>query len=469
MQEVATQPVELKLLKDAIGTAYFDAFLSKVDSLRRAIGDRTVWHINSTPQGGGVAEMLLPMMGYAQSLGLKFRWLVLEGDTHFFEVTKRIHNNLHGVAGDGGPLGDDERRAYEATQARAADGLARFVKPGDVVICHDPQTTGLVPHAHRLDASVVWRSHIGFDGRNEHTEQAWTFLAPYLQGAKRFIFTRDSYVPPQIDRSRVTIVPPSIDPTSMKNRPMGSDHCRAILVAAGILEGPLEDAPPRFRRTDGSWSSIERAADVIHLGRAPRADRRLVVQVSRWDRLKDPTGVLRGFADYLARDHSSLVLAGPNVSGVADDPEGGRVLDEVFVAWRNLPHEARRHVHIACLPMADREENAAIVNALQRHATVLIQKSLCEGFGLTVTEAMWKEKPVIASAVGGIQDQIEDGVHGLLLPDPSDLEAFATAIARVLDDSDLAARLARNARERVTERFLMTRHVLQYLELVAGL
>src|SRR5262249_18485853 len=158
-----------------------------------------------------------------------------------------------------------------------------------------------------------------------------------------------------------------------------------------------------------------RRCDMRSTNPPPDFETPLVVQVSRWDRLKDPLGVLHGFAEHVAaRLDADLILAGPTVHAVADDPEGHQVLDEVEQAWRNLPRVQRSRVHLACLPMADVEENAAIVNALQRHAAVVVQKSLQEGFGLTVTEAMWKGLPIIASAVGGVLEQIEDGRSGLL-------------------------------------------------------
>jgi trehalose synthase len=197
----------------------------------------------------------------------------------------------------------------------------------------------------------------------------------------------------------------------------------------------------------------------------------LVVQVSRWDRLKDPSGVLAGFARLdAAKAHGAhLVLAGPSVAGVSDDPEGASVLATVIAEWRQLPDNVRERVHLASLPTVDVDENAAMVNALQRHATLIVQKSLHEGFGLTVTEAMWKAKPVVASAVGGIQDQIEDGVQGLLIADPTDLEAFAAAIARVLDDPAEARRMGDRGHARVIARYLGLDALLRYGALIEAL
>jgi trehalose synthase len=212
---------------------------------------------------------------------------------------------------------------------------------------------------------------------------------------------------------------------------------------------------------------VDRQADVVRLGRAPSADDPIVLQVSRWDSLKDPIGVMRGFAALIDVGHNAqLVLAGPTVLSIADDPEQAAVLNEVEDAWRALPRAIRNHVHLACLPMADVEENGAIVNALQRHAAIVVQKSLREGFGLTVTEAMWKSRPVVASRVGGIGDQIEDGVSGLLLKDPRDPQEFSAALARLLNDRSYAERLGEAAQRRVAENYLGLRHLTQWAQLI---
>jgi trehalose synthase len=466
MNEVPIAAIGRDRIEAAVGSERMRKLEEHAESARRLFNGRVIWNINSTARGGGVAEMLQPLIGYARGLGVDVRWVVVEGDPEFFAVTKRIHNHLHGHPGDGGPLGDHERNRYEDTLSRNMQELAGVIRPGDIAVCHDPQTAGLIPELKKKDVLTVWRCHVGHDHPNEYVHRTWDFLLPYVSQADRYVFTRKTFIPKQLDNGNAVIVPPSIDPLSPKNQPMKPEVARSILTFTGLLEGRDLEADPVFEREDGSKSRVVHCADVIHLGRAPAPERRMVVQVSRWDRLKDPIGVLEGFADYLARDSASLVLAGPNVSAVADDPEGGAMLDQVFVAWRELPHEVRKHIHIVCLPMTDREENAAIVNALQRHATVIVQKSLFEGFGLTVTEAMWKGRPVIASAVGGIQDQIVDGEHGLLVKDPADLHEFAHLVQRLLDDDDLARKLGENARARVEEQFLFTRHLFQYFELL---
>jgi trehalose synthase len=194
-----------------------------------------------------------------------------------------------------------------------------------------------------------------------------------------------------------------------------------------------------------------------------------VVQVSRWDAMKDPLGVLEAFARFVAPEAPKgpeLVLAGPAVKSVVDDPESAEVFHGVEQAFRDLPHAVRRRVHLALLPMNDIEENAAVVNALQRHATVIVQKSLWEGFGLTVTEAMWKRRPVVASAIGGIQDQIRDGVDGLLLRDPRDLAELGRATTRLLADDELASRIGRAGYERVRDNYLAISALERWGELV---
>ena len=193
-----------------------------------------------------------------------------------------------------------------------------------------------------------------------------------------------------------------------------------------------------------------------------------VVQVSRWDRLKDPAGVLQAFADGIGPStEAHLVLAGPSTAAVADDPEGPAVLAEVSSLANHMPDALRERIHLFSVPMDDLQENAAIVNALQRRADVVVQKSVAEGFGLTVAEAMWKARPVVASAVGGIQDQVVDGESGVLV-EPDDLDGFANAVAGLLGDPARAEWMGHNARERVRGAFLGARHLEQYVDLFEG-
>jgi trehalose synthase len=415
-------------------------------------------NVNSTATGGGVAEMLATLIGYARGAGLEVDWLVIEGDLEFFTVTKRIHNGLYGSPGDGRELGSREREIYERTAAVNVGRICDEVRPGDVVIVHDPQPAGLIDALVAKGAHVVWRCHVGYDGANEWTERAWDFIRPYVERAHAHVFSRMAFAPSWIDSARVRAIPPSIDPFTPKNADLEPEETLALLRAADLLTAPSVEPDRR----------ISRPAEAVRTGRAPEQDIPLVVQVSRWDRMKDMVGVLHGFVEFV-RGRSELVLAGPAMDGVSDDPEGLEVWNETREAWAALTETSRSRVHLTALPMHDATENALLVNALQRHASVVVQKSLAEGFGLTVAEAMWKRRPVVASAVGGIVDQVVDGETGLLLEDPHDLAGFGAAVDELLSDRVKAERLAESAREHVATHFLGDRHLRQYAELLSAL
>jgi len=431
---------------------------------------RTIWHVNSTDKGGGVAEMLTALLPYARGAAVDVRWVVIEGDPEFFRITKRIHNHLHGQDGDSPRLSEADRRHYEAVLSARAESLRALVHREDFIVAHDPQTAGLLPLLTAECGGLAWRCHVGVDTPNDRVRAAWDFLRRYVRSADAIIFSRKQFVWDGLEDCRVEIVAPSIDPFTAKNRPISDAGVAAILAATGLIEQPVPSTDPAtFERRDGTTSPIRHRAEVTE-SRRLEPSARLVVQVSRWDTLKDPVGVLEGFRRrVIPRCDADLVLAGPSVAEVADDPEGYGVYANVQDAWRRLDDRERGRVHLASLPMDDAEENAAMVNALQRRAEVVVQKSLAEGFGLTVAEAMWKSRPVVASAVGGIQDQIVDGVSGVLIRDPHDLDGFGDAVGDVLTDSARAASLGRAAHERVRDHFLGTRSLLQYAELLLSL
>jgi trehalose synthase len=444
----------------------YDALLALIERGAADLRGRVIWNVNSTARGGGVVELLTPLLGYSRGGGVDARWAVISGDPAFFEITKRLHNQLHGFAGDGGGPNDAQRATYEATLAANAEELLPLLHPQDIVILHDPQTAGLVDAARSTGAAVIWRCHVGMDHPNRSIREAWRFLRPYVQDADAHVFHRRTFAWEGLDPERIAVIQPSIDAFSPKNQPQTPFGSLSILSAAGILSDH-HLGRPTFTRADGSPGRVDRRAEVLE-EQPLTPDDRLVVQVSRWDRLKDPLGVMRGFADHVAGiSPAHLMPAGPAVDAVSDDPEGAEVFAEVAAAWSALPDSIRRRVHLASLPMADVEENAAIVNALQRHADVVVQKSLAEGFGLTVAEAMWKARPVVASRIGGIQDQIVDGESGVLLTDPRDLRQFGAEVAALLADRERAERIGVAAQARIRAKFLAPHHLGHYFELIA--
>ncbi|MBW2243474.1 MAG: glycosyltransferase [Deltaproteobacteria bacterium] len=470
LEEVRVGAKTLDRLQSILSPDAFGEALKAAAAMRERLFQRVVWNVNSTAAGGGVAEMLQSLLGYTRGLGVDSRWLVVQGNDPFFRVTKRLHHALHGEPGDGSPLGPDEHEIYEQTLGSAALELRRLARPGDFVLLHDPQTAGLAPALAQTGVHVIWRCHIGSEDPSPEARRGWAFLEPYLKTVPDFVFSREAYVPEFADHGKSTIITPSIDPLSAKNQDLPADDIAAILVHTGLVEGPVPDGGScSFLRDDGTPGRVSRQVDVVRSGRAPAADTPLVVQVSRWDPLKDMAGVMDGFARLVTAHpelEGELVLAGPDVRSVADDPEGIMVFNDVVERWRALPAAVRDRVHLASLPMDDVQENAIIVNALQRHATVVVQKSLREGFGLTVTEAMWKGRPVVASALGGILDQIEDGVSGVLIADPSDPNQLAEALCAVLQDPERAEAIGACAHERVRERFLGVGHLVHYAQLL---
>ncbi|HEY5978486.1 MAG TPA: glycosyltransferase [Microlunatus sp.] len=475
MEEVDVQPVSL----DQLATVLSPDRVARLDAsavrARACFGDRVVWHVNATAHGGGVAEMLQTLLAYGKGAGIENRWLVLDGDLNFFRITKRLHNLLHGSPGDKGSLGREEHSHYQAVLGDNLEQLERRVSPGDIVMLHDPQTAGLADGVRRLGARVIWRCHVGRDVPDALSRAGWAFLRPYLAHVERLVFSRRVYAPDWVDDSRLVIIPPSIDPFSVKNMSLSSDEVASVLTTVGLLADDRPTGPVGFTRRNGTPGTVRAAGATggLLLETFPPPRRvPLVVQVSRWDRLKDMAGVMTGFTRMVAMGlagEAHLMLAGPEVAGVGDDPEGAEVLSECRELWSRLPADLRARVHLASLPMDDVDENAIIVNALQRHASVVVQKSLVEGFGLTVTEPMWKGRAVVASRVGGIQDQITHEVNGLLLDDPVDLALFANLMGRVLADEDLARRLGAAAHTRVLRDFVGDRHLARYVELFAGL
>ena len=464
VQDVPIRPVAVTELEPVLGPERYGQLVTAAAAIRGRLGQRIIWNVNSTAVGGGVAEMLRVLVAYAEGLGIAVRWAVIGGDPEFFAITKRLHNQIHGQFGAAGLVGPADAGHYEQVLAANADELVRQVRAGDIVLLHDPQTAGLTDALVKAGALVIWRCHIGADTQTDVTRAAWEFLRPYLASAHGFVFSRRPYVPEWIPAPLTRIIPPSIDPFSAKNEDLDPDAVRAILATIGVLAGGTPQVPGHFTRHDGTAGEVTRAASVTGEARPGPADP-VVVQVSRWDKLKDMPGVMHGFAEYVAPGADGyLMLVGPEVSEVADDPEGSLVFDDCVTQWRRLPRPTRSRILLVTLPLDDIEQNAAMINAIQRHARVIVQKSLAEGFGLTVAEGMWKARPVIGSAVGGIKDQIAEGT-GILLPDPADLAAFGAHVRWLLDHPVDADEMGRAGKERIREHYLGDRHLLQYAEL----
>jgi trehalose synthase len=307
-------------LAPVIGPERITELYDMAAAIRERLGGQRVINVNSTATGGGVAELLYTLLGYARGVGVDADWVVIRGDSEFFAVTKRLHNWLHGSSGDGGEIGEAERASYERIVEANAEGVLSAVHPGDVVIVHDPQPAGLVPRLVERGARVVWRCHVGIDRPNEWTERAWAFLRPYVEPAHAYVFSRGAFAPSFLAPDRLAIIAPSIDPLSAKNVELSRAQVASLLTSSDLV------AWQRPALTD----RIARPADVVREGSAPSPRVPLVVQISRWDRLKDMGGVLDGFVGHVsAGTGAHLVLAGPAFSGVADDPEAEAIWHEM--------------------------------------------------------------------------------------------------------------------------------------------
>ena len=444
---------------------------------------RTVWMVSSTARGGGVAEMMPRVVGMLRELGVSTRWVVVDpAEPEFFSLTKRLHNLIHG---SGEPvLSTADRALYD----RVSTGLATELQPrladGDVLVVHDPQPLGAgarVRSSRRIDA--VWRCHIGLDEDLPQSRAAWDFLAPDLARYDRAVFTAAEYVPPQLARS-ATVMPPSIDPLSHKNRDLSVHKLVGILVDAKLVP---EHGPAIVPPFDHSVQRVQ-ADGTLRPALVPEEIgllfRPIVLQVSRWDRLKGWHPLLEGFVR-LKRElprrgsrhdergrrtiaQARLVLAGPDPGAICDDPEATEVFTELCRTYGTLEPALAADVALVALPMVSLKENALIVNALQRCATLVVQNSLREGFGLTATEAMWKRCAVLAGPACGLRQQIRHGVDGHLLTSAEDPAEIADALELLLTEPRRREVYGRAAQLRVQDEFLVFTQVRRWLELLAG-
>jgi trehalose synthase len=403
-----TMPLPRLILLDDYRTVLGDPEMAELRALAKRLRGRTVQMVNSTALGGGVAEILNRLVPILQELGLAVRWEVITGGNDFFEITKAFHNALHG-----GPY-DMPPESFEVFLAYNEQNRRRLQLEAEFMVIHDPQPAALINGRRDHSGHWIWRCHIDLSRPNP---TVWQFLEPYVLRYDGALFSSPEF-------SRQLTIPqylffPCIDPLSEKNRDIEPEVVSSIFERFGIDQ-----------------------------------NRPILTQISRFDRLKDPVGVVRAYQIVKRYFDCQLILAG---GSAADDPEGGVVLEEVRQASGDDPD-----IHILSLP----PWSALEINALQRGSTIIIQKSLREGFGLTVTEALWKKKPTVASAVGGIPLQVVHKHTGLLA---HSVEGTAYQIRFLLSNPSLAQKLGEQGHEHVREHFLITSNARRYLTLFLAL
>ena len=376
--------------------------IEELRMLSEQLAGKIVQNINSTFVGGGVAEILEHMVPLLNQLGVDARWDVIRGSDEFFEVTKKFHNALHGNAEKISK--QDFALFSEVTQQNLEE--VRFY--GDILFIHDPQPVGLIARKKEIGRKWVWRCHIDVSNPDR---KVWKFLRGFVVDYDAAVFSAPSFA--QQLPIRQFMITPSIDPLSDKNRELDSGTIDAVLAGYGLT-----------------------------------SDKPMIVQISRFDRLKDPLGVIEAFEMVKKSIDCQLVLAGGTAT---DDPESEEVLEEVRKRAEGNPD-----IHILLVP----PESNVEINALQRAATIVMQKSLKEGFGLTISEALWKAKPVVAGAVGGIPLQVKNKLTGLLC---HTVEGAAYALRQLLSNPEYARQLGQNGKEHVRQNFLITSHLKDYM------
>lgn len=399
-------------------------------------GPRLV-HVNATATGGGVAELLHGLVPAQAADGLNVGWAVIGGDDEFFAFTKTLHHLLHGRCENELPLTGGAR--YRTMLEPQARWLAAEIAPGDVVALHDPQTLGMAPLLRAAGATVVWHCHIGTDRPGAAGPAAvWREFAPELSTVDLVVAALAEYAPPGVTRM---VCAPAIDSLSPKNVELDFAEVTELLDESGLTS-----------HVNSPLAAVEQEQLL------PRSAR-MVLQVSRWDPLKDMPGLLACLPALPPDVH--LVLAGTNPEEIPDDPEGLAVLAETRRARDALTESVRRRVHLVRTSMTDSRRAALLINALQRRADVVVQKSLAEGFGLTVTEAMAKGRPVVAGDVGGLRRQIVHEETGLLV-DPIDPGETAAAVNSLLHSLKKRLQIGAAAAQAVARDYLMTRLVADY-------
>ncbi len=382
--------------------------IEELGALAERLSGKVIQNINSTFTGGGVAEILTRMAPLLNQLGVDARWTTIKGSEGFFDVTKKFHNALHGRKEHISP--EDFSLFLDVNKKN----IEELKFQGDIIFIHDPQPIALIAKKKELGEKWIWRCHVDVSNPDK---KVWEFLRNFVVEYDAAVFSAPNFA--QQLPIRQFMISPSIDPLSDKNKELPTEIIDSVLNRYGLDK-----------------------------------DRPIIAQISRFDYLKDPLGVIQAFEMARKSMDCQLVLAGGTAS---DDPESEKVLEEIRERASGNPD-----IHILLIP----PESDMEINALQHAATVIMQKSIKEGFGLTVTEALWKGKPVVASAVGGIPLQVKNRFTGLLC---HSVEGAAYAIKRLLSNPEYALWLGKNAREHVRQNFLITRHLKDYLLLFISL
>jgi len=390
--------INVKDYEPIVGKSYIE----ELRMLARRLSGKTVLNVNSTFSGGGVAEILSRLVPLLNQLGVDVRWQTISGEAQFFKVTKKLHNALHGKDE---PISDDEFSLFRETTKK---NLNQIDFSGDILFIHDPQPVALIAKKRDIGRKWIWRCHIDI---SHPDSRVWEFLKQYVINYDAAVFSSPNFA--QQLPIRQFFAPPSIDPLSDKNKELPPEAVDAVLAKYGL-----------------------------------NRDKPLILQVSRFDRLKDPLGVIGAFELVRKNFACQLVLAGGTAS---DDPESGEVLEEIKERAGGNPD-----IHILDIPPGSDID----INALQRAATIIMQKSLREGFALTISEALWKAKPVVASAVGGIPLQVKNRLTGLLC---HSVEGAAYALRQILANPEYGRWLGHNGKEHVRQHFLIVREIRDYM------
>lgn len=484
MQRVIVKPGAKIDDYKAYGSLYalVDKFLIETAQFGEKLEGRTIWMVNSTAIGGGVAEMLPSQMRIIRTLGIKIEWLVIEtSDAAFFNLTKRIHNAIHGSGT--GEFTEEDRAVFEKVNTNNAPKAIEMINDGDIVVIHDPQPMPLCRMIReKRKVKTVWRCHIGLEQQNETTRGVWNFLSEYFEDYDHFVFSLPSYVPEAL-KEKTSIIPPAIDPLSHKNRTLWMSKCLGILQQSGIIRETPPILYPNYKHQvrrvmpDGSFNAVNHHSDLDIIFHPT------VLQISRWDRLKGFKELMEAFIlmkkenekkkdksslDYRRIKNTRLALGGPDPAFVSDDPEGMEVLNELITQYKEISPELQEAIALLLLPLDNPKENALIVNALQRSATIVVQNSIQEGFGLTATEAMWKQRPVLVSGAAGLRAQVQHNINGLINPEPTNIGLLAKAIEDMLSNTKERDKWGFNGQVRVINKFTLFSQIKSWLTLLSN-